>query len=128
MDGQQLDRWSPADTRRFLQEKRKQDVLNGKWFDKNRPTVAVIRTGDLTVEKLVEIRAAVTNELRDRGALRQTEPSIEQVLEGIETLQDFKQLAIACALQATKGNKAAAARRLGINIKTLYNMLKQGDA
>lgn len=43
----------------------------------------------------------------------------------METLQDVEQAHIIRALQATKGNKCEAAKRLGISRGTLYRRLRE---
>jgi two-component system, NtrC family, response regulator HydG len=47
-----------------------------------------------------------------------------QMLDGTHSLQDIEKEAILAALTASKGNKAEAARRLGVTRKTLHNKLK----
>jgi len=55
-------------------------------------------------------------ELRPTGAA--------QILDGTHSLEDIEKEAILAALAASNGNKAEAARRLGITRKTLHNKLK----
>jgi two-component system, NtrC family, response regulator HydG len=47
-----------------------------------------------------------------------------QILDGTHSLEDIEKEAIVAALSASKGNKAEAARRLGVSRKTLHNKLK----
>ena len=47
-----------------------------------------------------------------------------QILDGTHSLEDIEKEAIIAALTASGGNKAEAARRLGITRKTLHNKLK----
>ena len=55
-------------------------------------------------------------ELRPTGAV--------QILDGTHSLEDIEKEAILAALAASNGNKAKAARRLGVTRKTLHNKLK----
>jgi two-component system response regulator HydG len=50
--------------------------------------------------------------------------SIDPVMDGMHSLEDIEKEAIFAALKASGGNKAEAARRLGITRKTLHNKLK----
>jgi two-component system response regulator HydG len=52
-----------------------------------------------------------------------SEPA-EQILDGRHSLEDIEKEAILAALKASDGNKAEAARRLGVTRKTLHNKLK----
>jgi two-component system response regulator HydG len=45
-------------------------------------------------------------------------------MDGTHSLEDIEKEAIMAALKASNGNKAEAARRLGITRKTLHNKLK----
>jgi len=55
----------------------------------------------------------------------QTQPTVTApILDGTHTMQDIEKEAILAALKASNGNKAEAARRLGITRKTLHNKLK----
>lgn len=47
-----------------------------------------------------------------------------QILDGTHSLEDIEKEAILAALKASDGNKAEAARRLGVTRKTLHNKLK----
>jgi two-component system, NtrC family, response regulator HydG len=47
-----------------------------------------------------------------------------QLLDGTHSLEDIEKEAILAALSASGGNKAEAARRLGVTRKTLHNKLK----
>ncbi len=47
-----------------------------------------------------------------------------QILDGTHSLEDIEKEAILAALTASNGNKAEAARRLGITRRTFYNKLK----
>jgi two-component system response regulator HydG len=47
-----------------------------------------------------------------------------QILDGTHSLEDIEKEAILATLTASKGNKAEAARRLGVTRKTLHNKLK----
>jgi two-component system response regulator HydG len=47
-----------------------------------------------------------------------------QILDGTHSLEDIEKEAILAALTASNGNKAEAARRLGVTRKTLHNKLK----
>jgi two-component system, NtrC family, response regulator HydG len=47
-----------------------------------------------------------------------------QILDGTHSLEDIEREAILAALTASNGNKAEAARRLGVTRKTLHNKLK----
>ena len=47
-----------------------------------------------------------------------------QILDGTHSLEDIEKEAILAALTASDGNKAEAARRLGVTRKTLHNKLK----
>jgi two-component system response regulator HydG len=51
-------------------------------------------------------------------------PGATQILDGTHSLEDIEKEAILAALSASKGNKAEAARRLGVTRKTLHNKLK----
>jgi two-component system response regulator HydG len=55
-------------------------------------------------------------EIRSTGAAR--------ILDGTHSLEDIEKEAILAALDASHGNKAEAARRLGVTRKTLHNKLK----
>jgi two-component system response regulator HydG len=48
---------------------------------------------------------------------------VSQILDGTHSLQDIEKEAILAALSASNGNKAEAARRLGVTRKTLHNKL-----
>ena len=43
---------------------------------------------------------------------------------GLPTLADLEREAILCTLEATRGNKTEAARRLGVTARTLSNKMK----
>ena len=47
-----------------------------------------------------------------------------QILDGTHSLEDIEKEAILAALNGSNGNKAEAARRLGVTRKTLHNKLK----
>ena len=47
-----------------------------------------------------------------------------QILDGTHSLEDIEKEAIMAALNGSNGNKAEAARRLGVTRKTLHNKLK----
>ncbi|MEJ2641517.1 MAG: sigma-54 dependent transcriptional regulator [Desulfosarcinaceae bacterium] len=57
-------------------------------------------------------------------ALEPTPTEASQILDGTHSLEDIEKEAIFAALSATNGNKAEAARRLGVSRKTLHNKLK----
>jgi two-component system response regulator HydG len=46
------------------------------------------------------------------------------IMDGTHSLEDIEKEAILAALKASNGNKAKAARQLGITRKTLHNKLK----
>jgi two-component system response regulator HydG len=48
----------------------------------------------------------------------------ERILDGTHSLEDIEKEAILATLKASDGNKAEAARRLGVTRKTLHNKLK----
>ena len=52
----------------------------------------------------------------------QSEPV--SITDGTRSLEDIEKEAILATLEASKGNKAEAARRLGVTRKTLHNKLK----
>ena len=49
---------------------------------------------------------------------------VPEILDGTHSLEDIEKEAILAALSASGGNKAEAARRLGVTRKTLHNKLK----
>ena len=46
------------------------------------------------------------------------------IMDGTHSLEDIEKEAILAALKTSEGNKAEAARRLGVTRKTLHNKLK----
>jgi len=52
-------------------------------------------------------------------------PSGPALLEAVETMAAAKARAMRRALEATAGNKMAAARLLGVNPKTIYNLMRE---
>ena len=58
------------------------------------------------------------------GDLEKQPARANQILDGTHSLEDIEKEAIQAALAASNGNKAEAARRLGVTRKTLHNKLK----
>jgi two-component system response regulator HydG len=58
------------------------------------------------------------------GDLEKQPAQANQILDGTHSLEDIEKEAILAALAASDGNKAEAARRLGVTRKTLHNKLK----
>ena len=58
------------------------------------------------------------------GDLEMRPPVAPQILDGSHSVVDLEKEAILAALKASNGNKAEAARQLGITRKTLHNKLK----
>ena len=54
----------------------------------------------------------------------QKQTASPRILDGNHSLEDIEKEAITAALAASEGNKAEAARRLGVTRKTLHNKLK----
>ena len=52
------------------------------------------------------------------------EPVLEE-LDSSASLEDVKRAHIAKALAKNRGNKTKTARQLGINVKTLYNLVRK---
>jgi two-component system response regulator HydG len=58
------------------------------------------------------------------GDIRMARTTGAPILDGSHSLEDIEKEAIQAALAASEGNKAEAARRLGVSRKTLHNKLK----
>jgi two-component system response regulator HydG len=63
-----------------------------------------------------------------KSAMRQKDPDAADTgvfyMKGDKPLEEIEKAAILSTLQAAKGNKSEAARRLGITRKTLHKKLK----
>jgi two-component system response regulator HydG len=82
----------------------------------------ILATGEHITENQMPLN--ITEQYGER-AMRQ--PAEAGLLDGTHSLEDIEKEAILSALTASKGNKAEAARRLGITRKTLHNKLKGYD-
>jgi two-component system response regulator HydG len=79
----------------------------------------ILATGDHITEAQLPLN--ITEQYDD---LEKRSTDASQILDGTHSLQDIEKKAILAALTASSGNKAEAARRLGITRKTLHNKLK----
>jgi two-component system, NtrC family, response regulator HydG len=79
----------------------------------------ILATGEHITEAQLPLNIAEQYEDPEKRATR-----ANQILDGTHSLEDIEKEAIQAALTASKGNKAEAARRLGITRKTLHNKLK----
>jgi two-component system response regulator HydG len=79
----------------------------------------ILLTGEYITEKHLPLS------ITERYADPDVEPPAEtSIMDGTHSLEDIEKKAIMAALRATDGNKAEAARRLGISRKTMHNKLK----
>jgi len=79
----------------------------------------ILITGEYITEKQLPLN--ITKKYPDLA----TPPSVAaSVMNGTRSLEDIEKEAIITTLQASGGNKAETARRLGITRKTLHNKLK----
>ncbi len=79
----------------------------------------ILLTGEHVSEK--QLPLSITSTYPEASALIATPLP---VLDGHHSLEDIEKEAIRAALKASNGNKAKAARRLGVARKTLHNKLK----
>ena len=79
----------------------------------------ILATGEHITE--VQLPLNITEQYEDLE-IRHT--GTTQILDGTHSLEDIEKEAILAALTASNGNKAEAARRLGVTRKTLHNKLK----
>ena len=100
-------------------------LLNQDWPGNVRELENVIEraviliTGEYITEKQLPLN--ITKKYPDLA----TPPSVAaSVMNGTRSLEDIEKEAIITTLQASGGNKAETARRLGITRKTLHNKLK----
>jgi two-component system response regulator HydG len=79
----------------------------------------ILATGEHITETQLPLN--ITEQYDD---LEKRSTGATQILDGTHSLQDIEKEAILAALSASNGNKAEAARRLGVTRKTLHNKLK----
>lgn len=79
----------------------------------------ILATGEHITE--VQLPLNITEQYED---LEIRSAGTTQILDGTHSLEDIEKEAILAALTASNGNKAEAARRLGVTRKTLHNKLK----
>jgi two-component system response regulator HydG len=79
----------------------------------------ILATGEHITETQLPLNITEQYEDPEKRATR-----ANQILDGTHSLEDIEKEAIQAALTASNGNKAEAARRLGITRKTLHNKLK----
>lgn len=79
----------------------------------------ILMTGEHITEKQLPL-----NITKKYSALDQAPTAGGQILDGTRSLSDLEKEAILATIDASDGNKAEAARRLGITRKTLHNKLK----
>lgn len=79
----------------------------------------ILMTGEHITEKQLPL-----NITKKYSALDQAPTTGGQILDGTRSLSDLEKEAILATIDASDGNKAEAARRLGITRKTLHNKLK----
>jgi len=79
----------------------------------------ILMTGEHITESQLPIN--ITEKYPDRQS---SPPPATPIMDGTHSLEDIEKEAILAALKTSKGNKAEAARRLGVTRKTLHNKLK----
>ena len=79
----------------------------------------ILLSGEYITEKQLPLN--ITEKYPDpEGSARSLVPA----MDGTRSLEDIEKEAILATLKASNGNKAEAARRLGVTRKTLHNKLK----
>jgi two-component system response regulator HydG len=81
----------------------------------------ILITGEHITEKQLPLN--ITEKYSDAAFMAQSADS-NALIDGTRSLEEIEKEAIAATLKASQGNKAEAARRLGITRKTLHNKLK----
>jgi two-component system response regulator HydG len=76
-------------------------------------------SGEYITEKQLPLN--ITEKYPD---LERPAPALVHAMDGTRSLEDIEKDAVLATLKASDGNKAEAARRLGITRKTLHNKLK----
>jgi two-component system response regulator HydG len=79
----------------------------------------ILATGDHITEAQLPLNIA-----EQYGDIRISQSDGSKILDGTHSLEDIEKEAILAALAASGGNKAEAARKLGVTRKTLHNKLK----